>query len=1288
MESAVAQKPDQEKSSHVASAPVNDVTPEASHELGAEAGMPLFLQGGAAANALSLPYEVYEQEHDQIDETFSRIAEPATQENGETRDQAKPLANQISPLVERMPVETTPGVDTEMGAGLQMSTPSDMQQEEEIQAASTDEYITNLASTTPIAFINGLKQANTLVTPLQEQEVQAVDDTLPEIVQPTGLNTVENAGGAEREEFNWAVAEEPIVEVEGPVQQDLPSPTHEQSEVSLFDSIRIPSPPTSGESGGYAQNIRDSIDDLPTSDSVNTSAGARPAVELLGAADLQQNEENLRESEGAVSEELNTASTALGQDFGESNVYPDIETEMLSSDVSVQRHADLSLQEPGEIPQTSPEILIHFNTDAQSQLNEQTAPELQRYEAERQVMQTESEQERLSSLAEIDEETERTRHEQETIQSSARDEVGSYRTQWSEENETVSQDFNDQSSDRRLGVNEDIQAEVDSSNLEVEQSLSQAELDAEAEVTTTETEAERRKTEAENKDEGFWSSAVSAIGDFFDKLKEGLNALFDVLREAVKIIIEAAKTAVNRLIDLARSAIVTLIEAFGEFLKGIVRIALAAFPEIAERITGWIDAAVDTAVSAVNALADALKAIANAILNALGAVLDAILAVYQAFYNLILDGLRFLAVGILEILKGIANLALGFAEMLPKLMGALFEEFVGTDVTQPLPNVERTDQEITQHQSGDLPSNTLTTETSSSAELTAQNELATTNRLTDDQITIDSMLELDQDFLQNLPPISEGGQLEMGGAADPVTTEQLQESVFGGISEESDGNVEEVLPESESETLDQTPDPGFANMSDDEKLDYHIHKMDQDIAPPSTGDAKSTETATEDPGIPYEVKTGRLGIGKRLDFVGRQMLKGMQIFWRQNQTTIYAAMLGILVVGGIVAFFTGGAGLIPLLQLLLQVMTVYFLADALMRIKGHLWDFFSKSWVGEVAQGGAALAKAIAVVISEFVLEYVLKGVGKVLKRIKAMVVATRRGAALARGVSRVTGAVSRGARAVGRTARRAAVGARRAVARGGRFVLRGFRRGGLRGARSLQQVRRRILDIFSFKRVWLEKHGRRIEIWGEFNGKVLLSTGEVVDVDDAGPVGRRGSFADSTGRRRRGVVIDKTGNQFSSRLDGLDDAARRQEYLELNRLDDAAERSARIQGGRQTAINAGLLRRNMDGMSASKRAARGYPPSPGDAAHHMVPSTHGYQSAVDARRILDDVGIDDINHGLNGVFLPPALHGPLHSHRYMDEVLRRLQLVQNLPQSRRKIAAISVLDSIAAEILTGNFPH
>jgi hypothetical protein len=1025
-----------------------------------------------------------------------------------------------------------------------------------------------LGSSPPSAFIRGIGQAGAVVPPLQQAEAQDLDASLPVVEQPTGLDPVIQAGARERPPVIWTAREAQVETSRGPVTQDRETPPVEQPAVSVFDRIRTPTPPLE-EGGGkkedYGTQVRDAIDDLPTSDSVDTSAGPRPTVQLDGAADPAQNDENLAASRTSVEAELMVARGATEQDFGEGNIAPDIETGLLEATARVGGPAGTPGGEVGSLPPVDPALLAHFDSDAQGHLDQQVGPEMERYQAERQAMEEKATAERLDSMAEIEAETGRTRTEQRALRDGARDEVDSYRSEWTRENETVRQDFLTSSSEGQTKVSADIQAKVDTTNAEVETTLSRAEADADAERVEAEAEAERRKAEADKKDKGFWGGLASAIGDFFDAIKDGLNKLFDALRAAVKAIIEAAKAAVGALIDLARKAIVALIVAFGELLKGLVRVALAAFPEIAERITGLIDQAVAGAVDAVNALAEALKQIVNTILDALGAALDAILAAYQAFYNLILDALRFLAVGLLEILRGIANLALGFAAMLPKMMGALFEAFIGTDVTQPLPNVERTEAEIAQHEGGRIPDTAVAAEGIGPGEQAARSELANATSLTDDQVTTDGMMEMEPALLADLGSIPDGGLLDLGGAAEPVTTAQLQELAFGAAAGANGSGPTGRLPEeAAAPELDGEPGgsgPDFASMSDEEKLDYHIAQMDQQLTAPSTADAKDPTPATQDPGVPYEVKTGRLGMGTRLSFVGRQMVKGMEIWWQRNQAAVYAALVGILVVGGIVAFFTGGAGLIALLQLLLQVMMVYFIADAILRIKGHLADFFSKSWVGDTEAGGTALAKAIAVVISEFVLEYVLRGVGRVLKRLKGMVKATRAGAAVARTTGRAARAIRRGATATVRTARRAGAGARRAIARGRRFVLRGFRRGGLRGARSRRQVRQRVLDIFGFRRIWMERHGRRIELWAEFNGKVLLSTGEIIDDDKAGPVGSSGTFRDTAGQKHPGVVVDyaSQGNLYSRRLAGLGTVARQDEYTRLTR---SSSPKSRIYGG------------------------------------------------------------------------------------------------------------------------------
>ncbi len=57
------------------------------------------------------------------------------------------------------------------------------------------------------------------------------------------------------------------------------------------------------------------------------------------------------------------------------------------------------------------------------------------------------------------------------------------------------------------------------------------------------------------------------------------------------------------------------------------------------------------------------------------------------------------------------------------------------------------------------------------------------------------------------------------------------------------------------------------------------------------------------------------------------------------------------------------------------------------------------------------------------------------------------------------------------------------------------------RGTKKLSDLRRKILDRFGFKRLWFEKHGKWLELWGEFNAKILLTredgTKESIDVAD-----------------------------------------------------------------------------------------------------------------------------------------------------------------------------------------------
>jgi hypothetical protein len=153
-----------------------------------------------------------------------------------------------------------------------------------------------------------------------------------------------------------------------------------------------------------------------------------------------------------------------------------------------------------------------------------------------------------------------------------------------------------------------------------------------------------------------------------------------------------------------------------------------------------------------------------------------------------------------------------------------------------------------------------------------------------------------------------------------------------------------------------------------------------------------------------------------------------------------------------------------------------------------------------------------------------------VIKAAKQGLTATLRGAAAtARQAGRTLARQgSRIGRAAARTVRRPGVAARlvgRAVARRGRLVMRGLRGGFARGARSLDDLARRLWNAVRFRRFKLVRRGRRIQLWAEINPWVLLADGSIVDVLEheipAGTrIGQAVQVPAGPGRSRPGILL------------------------------------------------------------------------------------------------------------------------------------------------------------------------
>ncbi len=1074
-----------------------------------------------------------------------------------------PTEAPAAPTTPYQPKEAEGGFKAEDKLSEMEGGPGAMQEMGEIPAPQLDTadsgaLTDSLTGGSILTMAKGMENVGEAASEAKANETQTAQENLPEIDQPTGLVPGEDQ---DYEKIVPPQAPTPDLKNEGVRQTEQMDTT--------FEGPRSPVPGsniarTTKSSLNSWEGFMGRMNRLPSTDrDLQTNMGQRPGVDLTGDASPQQNDKNEAQAQEEVKTQQNEADSATYQDFGENDVYPTLEPERMSP------NTEMSMPENWESPEGGvemPEMPAHIQSGLDPQIEAEYAGQVEEEKAKQDAEEANYESgvaaEQAEKMAEIEEENRKAGEEQAAVRAEGRTEIDGYRESWREENEAVKEKFKNSSETERAKVDAEVATEVDTANADVEKKYAETERENEAKQAEADREVAQEKAKAEEKKEepSWWDNLVDAVSDLFNALKEFVNKVFDELRAFVKKAIEAAKSFANWVIEKARQAVVALIEGFAEVLKGFVSIALAAFPEIAEKINGYIDKAKDKAIAGVNAIAEGLKKAVNALLDALGAAIDFLLSAYQAFINLMLDVLEFLTVGLIRIVEGLINLGRGVAAMPDQFMGQMSEEALGTDVTSPLKGTERTDPEIStfdnylseNNQALDPQGRVIDLPIEEDAEMaTGQVEgdpgaLPGKDPLSDQDFGLSPDSPVSMDDIEDMPQLADGESYELGGApeGEAVETADLQSTFFGGARSMEGGDMAGADVDATAGLEGAAPEKDYASMTDQQKLDDQIDQMGMDVNEMDSKDTEPTKEEEETDPAGLVAKTGKLSVGDRLAFAGSQMLKGMEMWWNENQVSVYLALAGIAIVGGVIAFFTGGAGLIALLQVLMEIMMYYFIATAILRIKDLLWEFLELAWEGkQIKLAGEKLARALAVLISEFLFEYLLKKVGSVLKRIKALVKATRFGRKMAVAAHRTTKAIKAGARTV-----------KGVIVKGGKYVMTTFKRGFGKGIKKLGELRQRILKKFGFKRIWLERHGRRLQLWGEFNAKVLLSDGTIDEVDNPSP-GRLGSKTDG------GIVLDHKGNQFSRSVENMSEAERKAMYSELDELTEEGRRQ-RIRNG------------------------------------------------------------------------------------------------------------------------------
>ncbi|KOY87185.1 hypothetical protein AD998_14445 [bacterium 336/3] len=1044
----------------------------------------------------------------------------------------------------------------------------------QLDKSDSSAYLNSLGSSSPTDFMMGVSESGTTVKELQQKEQTDLQDNLPEIDQPTGLPTKDEKGKVEKgsklaKDNAKALKAQPKtkenpkdkIKVESKIDPSKPTPTQKERAgvveriKSFFSRIF-----GSGAISERIEEIKESIDTIPSKDeSIKEDLGRKPEVRLVGEADPEQNEQQKDQAEKQTLENKQKADQEIQKDFGENNLYPEIKKEKLKPQIEIvalEKAPELSLQKVEKLPA---QAIATFNENAKQQIDAKIQQGIAKEKEGKLEKESKSEQEKKATDTKIADETSKVEAEQKIAQKKSQQEVEQNRKTWKQENDKILDKAQKDLDTEKNKTEKDISSHSEQVNKEIGQEYEKGDKAIKQEKVNTEKQAEAKKAEAKNKKRSFWEKVGDAFSSFIEGIKNAINSLFDALKRFVKNTIERVKKIAVALIDKAKNFAIKMVKAYGEFAKGVVSIVLFAFPETAKKINGLIDKAVDKAEQAINYLADKLKVAVCKFLDALGAVLVALLSVYQALFLALLGDFSMIADFLMKIYNGVKGLIQGARHSVSESLGALSEEFLGADISNPL-DIERSQEEENQYRASELGSKTNATK-----QETQQNgKLSDKNKLNNDDVEAPGTpFHLGQEFLPFFSKLQEGQDMILGGAGEnAVTTQDLQGAMFGGNPLTQQGedemvtNLSSQLTQTENSTPEQVsepaPSPDVASMTDEAKMDYYIGQMDAEAKPESM-ETKQPPEAPQKVNLDPSLKTSPLPVGTRLEYVGRQMMKGLQMWWNQNKMTVYAVIAGVLTVGAIIAFFTGGAGLIAVLEVIMQALTVIFMAEALMKIRGHLMNYLELSWNQKPKEGGKELAKGFAVLVSEFLFEYLLAKLGNVLKRVKATIKASK-------AYRRTSVAIRRTQRKVGNAILNipGVKQLRNVIVKNGKYVINGLNSGITKGVKNLQDLRERILKVFGFKRVWAEKHGSKIEIWGEFNSRILIATLDqktgktTFDDRDLTPDEKR-LFYSPKRRDELGQIVyqDKNGLSLTGKKDNLHGLVIGDSLDFLNKFDD-----------------------------------------------------------------------------------------------------------------------------------------
>lgn len=946
---------------------------------------------------------------------------------------------------------------------------------------SAGDAINALAATPPSGMVRGLATARSQGGNRINELRQELADSPPTLERPSGLPrkpAPPQEAVPDGEEIKAQTPDQsppappPAVAVEPPA-PPVPLPAFW---IDTGELDRVPEEdPTD-----FAAMAWQMLNAVPATDeSVDTSAGPRPTVTLDEDADPAQMAQEENKQRATADAAQIKAQCEMGEDEGENDIFPTVPEETLTAEFKVGKAA------PGgrrmKAPLDDPEVAAAVDGAAAGNWA-LTVGRAREDEAAAAQEKNQSEQARRAETAAQIAEAERGATESQLgSQQLAKDEVAAARGAWAQELAGADAAYTGKAKTLREDHQGKIDTEKKNADAESKRLLDQAEADAETERKKKVAEAERKKQEAKQESGGFTGWLKRKAKALISAIRSVVNAIFDALRRAVKFIIDKAKKLAVWAIEQARRAIVGLIHAFGALLMLAVDVLLVAFPKARAKAKAWIRRGVGAAEDAVNATADALKKSVCALLDALGAALDFVLELYQRAYNLILDAVEFVVVGLIEIIEGIIRLGESAAMVGDHFLGQVQEEGIGVDLTQPLP-IEKLP--------GDASLGSATKGAVAAGALGASDAaLYDRKNLDQNDVVMDPVAQLNLDpqlIAQILPEVAKGDYT----FAESTGPANQREGLLGDALASQTGTGGPIGAE-DAVTPGVAPadgGPDVARMTPDEQL---AHLEAQEI-PHTCGEAKTEEPAKEG-AVPAEMRVyGPFTQGQRFSYMWGQIKKGISQWWSCN----WGKIVAVFAVGALIALLLGiltGGAIFAAIPPLLEIVAALLVGVAVVRATSWVGDYLSKAWAGDLAGGAKALARGFAILLIELVFA-LLFNAGAVIKALKSGLKGTVKA-----GVAAAKSAVKTTVKA-GAEFGHAVAGAFKAGVKNSKLIIAGFRNGFGQGMRTIGQLTRELFAKLRFRGFFFRLRNRVLELWGRFNPEVKLGeqTLTVDQVEDA----------------------------------------------------------------------------------------------------------------------------------------------------------------------------------------------